>query len=160
MKKNNTKHKCVACKKQFHYNCLLKYHIRREHFNLKGYRPYYETQNINQIWFEKVLNTDFLAKMTKISNNEIAVQKLNEGTTIKPTEMVCEEIDLHFLYPTNRSQPLKCSLCSETYAREKFKKHFMESHGLMLKKSCDKCKQKFVSPTGVVDHICPESAVE
>lgn len=98
--------------------------------------------------------------MTKISNNEIAVQKLNEGTTIKSTEMVCEEIDLHFLYPTNRSQPLKCSLCSKTYAREKFKKHFMESHGLMLKKSCDKCKQKFVSPTGVVDHICPESAVE
>ncbi|XP_022833990.1 zinc finger protein 624-like [Spodoptera litura] len=160
MKKNNTKHKCVACKKQFHYNCLLKYHIRREHFNLKSFRPYYETQNINQIWFEKVLNTDFLAKMTKLSNNMIAVQKLNEGTTIKPTEIVPEEIDLHLLYPTNRTQPLKCSLCSEPYTRKKLKRHFKEIHGLVLKKVCDKCKKKFRSPMGVVNHICSESSVE
>ncbi|KAF9406175.1 hypothetical protein HW555_013358 [Spodoptera exigua] len=160
MKKNNTKHKCVACKKQFYYNCLLKYHIRREHFNLKAFRPYWETQNVNQIWFERVLNTNFLAKMTKISNNEIAVQKLKEGTNIKPTEMEREEWNLNFLYPTNGKQPLKCRICSETYTREKFTKHFKESHGLVLKKYCEKCRKRFKSAMAGANHVCMKSTVE
>lgn len=129
------KHTCVACLMKFQYVCQLKYHIRKQHFNLTGQTPYCDLKSINQVWFEKVLNTNVIVEIKKLGHNYLLIRKLNENTSIKVTDSEREVFDLRVNYPLSSETKVltkqgmaSCRLCSKVCTKKHWKKHIEEFH--------------------------------
>ncbi|KAL4702189.1 hypothetical protein ACJJTC_013985 [Scirpophaga incertulas] len=92
--------KCV-CQKAYSTHAKLRFHIRKDHFNLQATLPYCEQKKVNQVWFEKVRNCNNIMEIKKTAPNTLVMRKMNEKTAIKVVESNRQTIDLTEMYPTS-----------------------------------------------------------
>lgn len=81
----NKQFNCTACEKSYKHERRLINHIRSKHFNLKTQGSKMEKKNINDIWFEKVLHTDYIAEIKKESANKLVIRRI-KGVGIKEAD--------------------------------------------------------------------------
>lgn len=154
---NDTKgFKCHVCERKFPRKITLFYHIRRIHFNLQAKIPYAELKKVNQVWFEKVLNSDIVVEIKKTGQNTLIIRKLDENTNIKVTDTNTEIIDLSSLYPVAKAiEPrVDCDICKRSYVKKDYKKHFQEIHMKSIKHHCNNCKRNFKRSYQYLQHVC------
>nr|XP_026490667.1 zinc finger protein 320-like [Vanessa tameamea] len=145
---------CSACEKSFANKGGLKYHIRRSHFNLVTKIPSYSKKQINQVWFEKVLNTDSIVEIKKSGNNVLLIRKYTDNKQVRVQE--CKVLlDLSTLYPTgNRVTTTECEICKMVILDRDFKKHYDEKHSEVKKHHCNNCNMTFKRSYFFVRHTC------
>ncbi|KAL0858307.1 hypothetical protein ABMA27_012207 [Loxostege sticticalis] len=147
--------KCNVCFKTFTHMFQLRTHIRRYHFNLKAKIPYCYQKKVNQVWFERVRNSNNVMEIRKKGPNTLVMRKLDDNTAIKVAEQETEEIDLTKVYPTDtRQDVVKCKLCSKKYKKRNLKKHMEEVHYNKRKYDCNNCKTKFKRLYQFLKHRC------
>ncbi|CAK1592521.1 unnamed protein product [Parnassius mnemosyne] len=119
---------CSVCHISFSSNQQLKHHIRRIHFNLRAKTPQYEFKSINQVWFEKVMNSHELMEIKKTGQNKLVMKKSEPNFTVQIAE-VDNAMDLSYLYPTNsKSQKIQCDICKNFVLKKDYKEHRAEQH--------------------------------
>ncbi|KAJ8706658.1 hypothetical protein PYW07_012736 [Mythimna separata] len=163
--KKNAEHICVACKASFRFKSLLKNHIRKEHFNRVGLVPHTETQKVNQVWYEKVGETNIIVEIKKISDNKLLIKKLNEDTTITPTELKHRNFDVRKQYPLlgskmNKTAVEACRVCQKMFGVRLLSKHFAASHANYVKEECETCGATFKRLINCARHICPKNDIK
>ncbi|CAG4938680.1 unnamed protein product [Parnassius apollo] len=93
---------CDVCRITFLENQQLKHHIRRIHFNLKATTPHYELKSVNQVWYEKVMNSHELIEIKKTGQNTLVMKKSEPNCTVQIAEVDnANAMDLSYLYPTS-----------------------------------------------------------
>ncbi|KAM3955054.1 uncharacterized protein ACR2FA_011063 [Aphomia sociella] len=127
---------CYVCDRNFSNVWDLRYHIRQTHFNLKARSPYCDIKKINQVWFEKVQNTNYILEIKKTGQNSLSLRRMNENTAIKVLERHTEVIDLDYMYPTTRQSTKKspsvyveCELCKKKFLKRYLLCHKLKKHG-------------------------------
>lgn len=154
-KKFNGKFQCNVCQSSYPQLCLLKYHIRKAHFNLTSHPPYCELQKVNQVWFERVLNTNIIVEMRKMDHNTIIIKKLDGSLNVQVLEKYRKLIDLRSVYPIGRSmERVTCHLCKKIYVKRDMKKHMDEKHCKIAKHKCNNCCRTFKRSYAFLKHVC------
>ncbi|XP_045509250.1 uncharacterized protein LOC123704793 [Colias croceus] len=121
------KHACAACNQAFAQLKRLKYHIRSNHYNLKSKIPIFLKKNVNDVWFERVSNTDNIAEMTKVTEYKLLVRKTEFDETIVNDDT--EDVDVSDLYPIEyKKEKIECNECNIVLTRKDYKKHFKKNH--------------------------------
>ncbi|XP_049884303.1 uncharacterized protein LOC126379551 isoform X1 [Pectinophora gossypiella] len=147
-------HHCNVCSKTYKLKKLLTYHIRRHHFNLQAKIPYAERKKVNQVWFEKVLNSNKILEIKKASENTLIMRGLDENTGIKVPVVNDKVIDLSNIYPVDRHSIVTCDLCQKSFQKRNFKKHYEEIHLNKKKMHCNNCNQVFKRAYQFLQHRC------
>ncbi|XP_031767800.2 uncharacterized protein LOC113521024 [Galleria mellonella] len=136
-KNNSDGHKlsqsyCKVCNQDFTNVWKLRYHIRRDHFNLQAKIPYCDMKKVNQVWFEKVQNSNKIIEVRKTGHNSLIFRRLSEKTAIKVIDTCANIVDLSNLYPTIRRSPAKSSrvLVECDICQKKLLKRYVLSHKL------------------------------
>ncbi|XP_028167186.1 zinc finger protein 568-like [Ostrinia furnacalis] len=154
-KKTSEIKKCPGCDKPFAEMFQLRYHIRRQHFNLKAKLPYCNQKKVNQVWFERVHNSNNVMEIRKTGPNTLVMRKLDENTAIKVAEQNTEEIDLTHIYPTGEMVgKVECKICQKEYERKSIKKHMEEVHYNKRKHHCNNCDSTFKRLYQFLKHVC------
>lgn len=132
----------------------MKYHIRREHYNLKAKIPLSINKEVNEVWFEKVLNSQSIVEIKKVSHNLLLIRKCEEN--IPESIQECEEIlDLTQFYPTGkRSHLITCDICNMKVLKRTFKKHYEERHSKLERHHCKVCNISFKRSYFFARHEC------
>lgn len=148
--------KCDVCNQTFSKDFLLRIHIRKFHFNLKAKVPYAEIKKVNQVWFEKVLNTNKIIEIKKTGNNTLVLRKLDDNTAIKITDNDRQTIDLSNMYPTYNAKEKKtnCKYCNKNILKRDHKKHVDEVHLKKTKHNCNNCNRSFKRSYQYLQHQC------
>ncbi|CAF4913729.1 unnamed protein product [Pieris macdunnoughi] len=126
LKRLRTKFYCTACEKSYKAQAKLKYHIRSKHFNLKTKTTNIDKKNINDVWFEKVVNTDFVAEIKKASYTKLIIRRSESREVITDIK---EIVDVSEQYPTKCFDvKAECNECHQIICKKDFKKHFKLKH--------------------------------
>ncbi|KAM3955125.1 uncharacterized protein ACR2FA_011005 [Aphomia sociella] len=162
---HSPKYKCPACGVTYCEQRLLKYHIRKEHFNLESKSTNsHEKKNLNERWVERVSETEVYVEMTKVNNNIIRIKKVDsikkeeseenvEGKKIK------EEFDWYAQYiltskDTSQYSKAVCDYCKKEMLKKSLRLHMREKHLNVRKFVCESCKRSFKRHYQLVDHVC------
>lgn len=149
-----SKIRCEACDALFAQNWQLRYHIRRFHFNLLAAIPHAHAKEVNQVWFEKVLNTNLVMQIKKTGANSLIMKPIppNAGVTIHSDNKL---IDLSEQYPTGRKKIDEiCGICFKIYRKKDIKKHMDEKHFKIMKHRCNNCCMSFKRSYQFLQHVC------
>lgn len=140
----------------FSKDFLLRIHIRKFHFNLKAKVPYAEIKKVNQIWFEKVLNSNKIIEIKKTGKNTLVLRKLDDNTAIKIMDGDRQTIDLSSMYPTynTKAKKLNCKYCNKYILKRDHKKHIDEVHLKKTKHNCNNCNRSFKRLYQYLQHQC------
>ncbi|XP_038220430.1 uncharacterized protein LOC119838527 [Zerene cesonia] len=121
------KHPCTACNLSFAQPIRLKYHIRSHHYNLKSKLPMFLKKDVNEVWFERVSNTDNVAEITKVADYKLLVRKTDFNEPFN--EDSGEDVDVTDLYPFEyKREKVECNECNILITRKDYKKHFKNNH--------------------------------
>ncbi|CAH0404033.1 unnamed protein product [Chilo suppressalis] len=152
---------CRACGAQYCEERLLKYHIRKEHFNLQQKEKLSDTKHLNETWVEKVLESNVCVQMTKINNNVITIKKCS---TIKEENGESKmDKDSQFASYINsvfgnndKSQYSKaiCDYCNKQMLKKSLLNHIRERHLNIRKFKCVECNRSFNRQYQLTDHSC------
>ncbi|XP_059050330.1 uncharacterized protein LOC131845303 [Achroia grisella] len=132
---------CHVC--NLHYRTVwdLRYHIRQTHFNLKAKTPYCNMKKVNQVWFEKVQNSNNIIEVRKTGANSLVIRKLSEKTAIKVNDMDTDVVDLTHLYPTLKRVRVKtgkvtiqCDICQKRVLKRYLVHHKLFKHKVLKEK--------------------------
>ncbi|KAI5639284.1 hypothetical protein NE865_08144 [Phthorimaea operculella] len=153
---NTVKFSCQVCNNDFKTSTALRYHIRSQHFNLQAKIPYAEYKKVNQIWFEKVQNSNKIMEIRKTGHNTLIMRTLDENTGIKVNEVNRKIIDLNHLYPSESEKNVRviCDECGKSCLKRDFKKHFEETHLNKKRHECNLCKRTFKRSYLFLQHKC------
>ncbi|XP_013163337.1 PREDICTED: uncharacterized protein LOC106114614 [Papilio xuthus] len=114
---------CKICQKTFKTSQPLRIHIRQMYFNLKAKTLLCDMKKVQQVWVEKVLNSNELIEIRKTGPNSLLMKKTKQNAIVESNEDI-KEIDLSYLYPTNNKYQFKeCNICEVKISRKKYKKH-------------------------------------
>lgn len=127
-KAKNYRHMCQACQINFFHQRDLKHHIREYHFNLLSNAPYSDFKKVNQVWFEKVMNSKNIVEIKKVAQNILLMRKLDDNTAMKVSSHDTEVIDLRDVYPTLYKYKMKCDYCFKSYDKGYINKHINDVH--------------------------------
>lgn len=157
------KYKCIACGVKYCEERLLKYHIRKTHYNLKEDCPG-TRKAVNETWVERVQESQTFVQMTKLNNNVVSIKKI--ATIIKDdvdtTISVTDEKEKFKEYITSvfaqkdKSQYSKaiCDYCQKEMLKKSLLSHIRERHLKLRKFHCIECKKSFNRHYQLVGHIC------
>ncbi|CAG9790455.1 unnamed protein product [Diatraea saccharalis] len=154
------RYNCRACGAKYCEERLLKYHIRKEHFNLQQKDESIIKKPINETWVERVLESNVCVQMTKINNNVISIKKC--GTFKKEVKQEVDENDKFITYVNSvfgcndKSQYSKaiCDYCNKEMLKKSLPNHIRERHLNIRKFICDICKRSFNRHYQMTDHRC------
>lgn len=151
-------YKCIACGVSFCEERLLKYHIRKKHFNFQDSAPTYIKKQLNETWVERVLETEVCVEMTKVNSNTINIKKSSKAIKVKknPETTRFKEYMSSVIASQDKSQYSKavCDYCKKEMLKKSLLPHIRERHLRLKKFSCEACKQAFSRHYLLVNHIC------
>lgn len=154
----DVQYKCIACGVSFCEERLLKYHIRKKHFNFQENEPAYVDKQFNETWVERVLETEVCVEMTKVNNNVINIKKSPIELKIKDNleRSRFKEYMSSVIASKDKSQYSKavCDYCKKEMLKKSLLAHIRERHLRLKKFSCEECKQAFSRHYQLVNHIC------
>lgn len=145
------------CEAKYSAMWKLKYHIRGTHFNLIAGTSNFETKKVNQVWFEKVLNTTKLVEIRKTGPNTLVMRPLAPDSTVKLSDRPTDKVDLHSMYPTGRRRntDVMCKICKKLFRCRDLKKHIQEAHQKdFAKHKCNNCDMTFKRSYIYLKHVC------
>ncbi|XP_026762142.1 zinc finger protein Xfin-like [Galleria mellonella] len=165
------RHTCLACGVYYCEERLLKFHIRKEHFNLTTPTPSnIHEKKLNDTWVERVSESETYVQMTKVNNNIITIKKCDSLTAkeLCDTEFkikdkgVTEYYDAyaHFLACKRAdSQYTKaiCDYCNKEMLKKSLLAHIRERHLNIRKYKCETCQFSFKRHYLFVEHACGKS---
>ncbi|XP_047039645.1 zinc finger protein 62-like [Helicoverpa zea] len=153
-------YKCIACGASFCEERLLKYHIRKKHFNFQENEPTFVQKELNETWVERVLESEVCVEITKVNNNIINIKKSLNSKEVTPKEndekSRFKEYMFSVIASKEKSQYSKaiCDYCKKEMLKKSLLAHIRERHLRIKKFSCEQCKQGFSRHYQLVDHIC------
>ncbi|CAH2083432.1 unnamed protein product [Euphydryas editha] len=144
---------CEGCGKSFG-NGGLRYHIRRSHYNLVAKITSHDEKQMNEVWYESVLNTDSVVEIKKAGHNLLFIRKLESNKEVRLSDDNVL-IDFTSLYPTgNKVTTTTCDICNIEMLKRDFKKHYDEKHGKLRKHHCNNCNVTFKRSYLFLRHTC------
>ncbi|XP_072946905.1 uncharacterized protein [Epargyreus clarus] len=147
------KYFCTVCPKSYAQTTNLKYHVRKDHYNMKAKVVEGELREINAVWVERVQNSDALIEITKTGPSTYLMKKTTHTDAV--VAPCTDTIDLSMLYPTcSRVIRVPCHLCKKTYYKRDFKKHINEKHKNVKKHKCNNCSKGFKRVYQYLKHVC------
>lgn len=151
---------CKACGARYCEERLLKYHIRKEHFNLQSSRSLIDKKP-NEIWVERVKESQVCVEMTKVNDNVISIKKFGtikmEDRQAKSKEFSHFKEYMHSVFAcTDNSQYSKaiCDYCNKEMLKKSLQSHIRERHLKLKRFKCDICSRSFSRHYQLVDHVC------
>ncbi|XP_049884345.1 zinc finger protein 62 homolog [Pectinophora gossypiella] len=156
-------YKCVACGVTYCEERLLKYHIRKTHYNLHLDETPHIMKEINETWVERVKESQVCVQMTKVNNNTLSIQKYgtlkeeNEKNINMDSEKVrFKEYITSVFAQKDKSQYSKatCDYCHKEMLKKSLLSHIRERHLKIRKFKCEKCNCTFKRHYQMVDHVC------
>ncbi|XP_059050392.1 zinc finger protein 33A-like [Achroia grisella] len=163
------KYSCMACGVTYCEERLLKFHIRKEHFNLKttAATNVHEKMKLNDTWVERVSESEMYVQMTKVNNNIIVIKKCDDAVTkqLEDTKVNIKERDItqdftayaHYVLSRNdKSQYSRaiCDYCKKEMLKKSLPSHIRERHWKIRKFKCNTCNCSFSRHYLLVDHVC------
>lgn len=152
---------CMACDASYCEERLLKYHIRKEHFNLQQKDLDVDKKMLNETWVERVLETEVCVQMTKVNNNVITIKKCG---SLKLENQEEDKIDdnhfkqyMHSVFASkDKSQYSKavCDYCNKEMLKKSLQSHIRERHLKLRRFKCETCLRSFKRHYQLADHIC------
>lgn len=154
-------YKCMACGTSYCEERLLKYHIRKQHFNLNEKEPTHLKKMLNETWVERVRESEICVEMTKVNNNIINIRKspkTNKDVDIKDNlETSRFKEYIHSVFASNdKSQYSKaiCDYCNKEMLKKSLQSHIRERHLKLKRFHCTDCSARFSRHYQLVNHIC------
>lgn len=157
--KPHKEYPCKACGATYCEERLLKYRIRKEHFNLQQKNSIVDKKP-NETWVERVMESQVCVEMTKVNNNVISIRKY--GTIkMEVDKSVLQESNfqeyMHSVFAcTDKSQYSKaiCDYCNKEMLKKSLQSHIRERHLKLKKFKCEICSRSFNRHYQLVDHVC------
>lgn len=158
-------YKCLACGMTYCEERLLKYHIRKTHYNLQPTESVHITKELNETWVERVNKSEVCVQMTKVNNNLLSIKKFgvikNEHDEKPDVRNVTEKqrfkeyISSIFAHK-DKSQYSKatCDYCKKEMLKKSLLSHIRERHLKIRRFKCESCNCTFKRHYQMVDHVC------
>lgn len=141
---------------------LLKYHIRKTHYNLTDKDPGI-MKEVNETWVERVQESQTYVQMTKINKNVLSIKKIatikkdddSKVNLIDEREKFKEYLTSIFAQ-SDKSQYSKatCDYCKKEMLKKSLLSHIRERHLNIRKFHCTECKKSFNRHYQLVGHVC------
>ncbi|XP_028167036.1 zinc finger and BTB domain-containing protein 17-like [Ostrinia furnacalis] len=158
---NDKNYTCQACDASYCEERLLKYHIRKEHFNLQQKNLDIDKKSLNETWVERVLETEVCVEMTKVNNNVIAIRKVGsvksesqeDGKNVNnPFQQYMRSI----FASKDKSQYSKavCDYCNKEMLKKSLQSHIRERHLKLRRFKCETCLRTYNRHYQLVNHVC------
>lgn len=157
-------YRCIACGAHYCEERLLKYHIRKHHFNLHAKEYNFDKKKPNETWVERVKQSEICVEITKIDDNIITIKKLSSSTNIQNVipskdsieKSKFEEYISSVFAVIDKSQYSKaiCDYCNKEMLKKSLQSHIRERHLKLKKFKCNKCKESFSRHYQMVNHTC------
>ncbi|CAG9119923.1 unnamed protein product [Plutella xylostella] len=145
---------CTVCDERYQQKWRLVRHIRLAHYNLEAKTLSCELKKVNQVWFEKVLNSNTVMEMKKTGQNVLVMRKLGPNTAIKVHDTNNPVTDLSDLYPTSADETVECSFCKKRFNKRCLTKHIEERHLSVQRHHCNNCNSSFKRHYLYIRHVC------
>lgn len=156
------KYKCIACGVMYCEERLLKYHIRKTHYNLKDKNPKIKKE-VNDTWVERVQESQTYVQMTKINNNVVSIKKLatikkdnDSKVNVTDEKEKFKEYLTSIFAQSDKSQYSKatCDYCNKEMLKKSLLSHIRERHLKLRKFHCNECEKSFSRHYQLVGHVC------
>lgn len=154
-------YKCMACGINYCEERLLKYHIRKQHYNLNSNKTTHHEKKPNETWVERVMQSEICVEMTKIEENAIVIKKSptikkslpNKNTSEKST---FQEYMTSVFATNDMSHYSKaiCDYCNKEMLKKSLQSHIRERHLKLKRFNCEICKISFSRHYQLVNHVC------
>ncbi|KAJ2942324.1 hypothetical protein O0L34_g15872 [Tuta absoluta] len=159
-------YKCVACGNSYCEQRLLKYHIRKTHYNLQSTVPIEIKREQNETWVERVKESEICVEMTQVNDNVLSIKKY--GPVKLENEERQDQVNrtdekakfkryiTSVLAENDRSQysKAKCDYCHKEMLKKSLLSHIRERHLKLRKFRCEVCDRSFCRHYQLVDHEC------
>jgi transposase-like protein len=130
---------CLACGVKYCEERLLKYHIRKEHFNLQPKDQVAGVSSvvkkpINETWVERVMETEVCVEMTKVNDKVITIKKCktvkNEHQNNADNKNTFTDYINSVFASKDKSQYSKavCDYCNKEMLKKSLRNHIRERH--------------------------------
>lgn len=154
-------YKCMACGIIYCEERLLKYHIRKHHFNLKEKETTHIKKRKNETWVERVMESEICVEMTKINDSVINIKKSpkvsKEFANMENLEKSkFDEYISSVFAMKDRSQYSRaiCDYCGKEMLKKSLQSHIRERHLKLKRFKCEDCNASFSRHYQLVNHIC------
>lgn len=162
--KPKQQYKCIACDISYCEERLLKYHIRKQHFNLhskENPKTKLDQKKPNETWVERVMQSEICVEMTKIGDNTVTIKKSPQTKKVVTTKDTLEKTKFQEYISsvfaiTDKSQYSKaiCDYCNKEMLKKSLQSHIRERHLKLKRFKCNECNASFSRHYQMVNHIC------
>ncbi|CAB3258297.1 unnamed protein product [Arctia plantaginis] len=159
--KPKEQYKCYVCGISYCEERLLKYHIRKQHFNLHAKESALDKKKPNETWVERVIQSEICVEMTKVNESTIMIKKSPKTVPFTQNKQASEKTKFReyissVFAKTDKSQYSKavCDYCNKEMLKKSLQSHIRERHLLLKRFKCEECNIKFSRHYQLVNHVC------